>query len=277
MQSKHTIMSLTGLILTTSMSGVYAENIKNSMNITPWHQEGQSLYAGQQGEGGEGGESGEGGFDADSLKTDDVAFGTALKVIQAHYAIGQKLYAEGDYETAESFFGHPISEVLVELQTAFDFRHIESPEDEMYALLEIAQEPNKLDALKAGIQKVQVKIDAAFKKMEVADTEQQTENIGNINAELIRRSKLEYFVALDNNDIDHLQDSIGYFEVAYDLFQANKVAYNRLNADKTTALAALFTEIKPFFKDFHEIDDTANHKKLAGLCAKIELGLANLK
>jgi hypothetical protein len=275
MQSKHKIISLTSLILTTTTIGaVYAETINNTINIIPFYQQQHNVYAGQQG--GEGGESGEGGFDAKTLKTDDVAFGTALEVIHAHYLIGQKLYADGDYETAESFFGHPISEVLVELQSAFEFRKIESPEEEMYALLDIAQKPNQLTELKLGIQKVLTKIDSAFEKMTVADKEQQITNIAAINAELIGRSKIEYFIALDTDAAENLQDSIGYFDAASVLFQKNKQAYQSLNADKASELASWFTEIKPFFDNFHEIDDAKNHKKLAGLMAKIELGLTNL-
>ncbi len=277
MQSKHKIIGLTSLILTTTIGVVYAETVSNTINTIPLYQQQHNVYAGQQGSaGGEGGESGEGGFDAKTLKTDDVAFGTALEVIHAHYLIGQKLYADGDYETAESFFGHPISEVLVELQSAFEFRKIESPEEEMYALLDIAQQPNQLDLLNAGIQKVLTKIDTAFKQMTVADTEQQINNIAAINAELINRSKIEYFIALDTDAAENLQDSIGYFDAASILFEKNKQVYQSLNADKTSELTTWFTEIKPFFDNFHEIDDSKNHKKLAGLMAKIELGLTNL-
>ena len=75
MQSKHKIIGLTSLILTTTAGFVSAEPHKNTVNMVGSHYTAQ-LYLGEHGvDAGEGGESGEGGFDAVSLKTDDIAFG----------------------------------------------------------------------------------------------------------------------------------------------------------------------------------------------------------
>jgi hypothetical protein len=277
MQSKHKIIGLTSLVLTTTIhfaSATPANNFIDTKNANYT----QLFYIGTHGENStaEGGESGEGGFDATNLKTDDVAFGTALRVIHAHYLIGEKLYTIQDYEKAESFFGHPISEVLIDLQSAFEARNIESPEEEMYALLDIAQQENQLPQLQAGIAKVLAKIEKAFTKITLADKKHQIKNMAAINAELIRRGKLEYFQAIQNNNLGALQDAIGYFDISSVLFEKNKADYSSLNQEKTDSLVELFDNMKPFFKDFQKINQKANHKKLAGLTAKIELILTNL-
>ena len=280
MQKKHKIISLTSIILTATTNLIHAESLKTyDMNFNSYYNNTHIALIGQHGEGGEsseGGESGEGGFNAENLKTDDIAFGTALEVIHAHYLIGEKLYASGDYDAAESFFGHPISEVLLELQSAFEARNIVSPEEEMYLLLEIAQQNDKLTELQQAIQKVVKKIDIAFEQIKLADKKMQINNMALINAELIRRSKLEYFQAIENDDLGALQDAIGYFDVAYLFFKRHQSEYESVNSDKTQEFLAYFQKIEPFFANFKAIDEKTNHKKLAGITAKLEIGLANL-
>jgi hypothetical protein len=281
MQQNHKIITLTSLIIATSTNLLNAHIIKplDKYGLNTKNPFVQTVYIGNhgEGEGGEGGELGEGGFNAKTLKTDDIAFGTALEVIHAHYLIGEKLYALGDYDMAQNFFGHPISEVLSELQTAFEFRNIQSPEEEMYALLEIAQEKNKLPALQEGIKKVIIKINNAFDKIQVADKKQHTLDMAQINGDLIRRTKLEYFEAIENSDIGALQDSVGYFLASKAFFEKNKALYTVLNADKTDDLSDYFDDLEPFFANFQEVDSNANHKKLAGIAAKLELGFGNFE
>ena len=125
--------------------------------------------------------------------------------------------------------------------------------------------------------KVIDKINSAFLKIEIADKKHHVVNIAQINAELIRRSKLEYFEATQNSDIGALQDSVGYFEAAYQFFTKHKSLYKAANSDKTDDLSDYLEQLAPFFKNFQAFDEKANHKKLAGIAAKLELGLANLQ
>lgn len=280
MTSKHKIIGLTSLILTASAGyGLCEASTVNTIDIKALTQPhihlgphgvttGKSQY--------ESGESGEGGFDNQSLETDDIAFLTALNVIRAHYAIGEKLYAAHDYNAAENFFGHPITEVLIELKPAFKHRNIKSLEEPMYDLLDIAQNKNDLVALKKGIEKVLNDITLIQNKIKKEHAKTYIKIISTVNADLLRRSKLEYFQAIKTQSLGHLQDAIGYFNVASALFETHKQEYQSLDAEKSNEIDTYFTNLKPYFDDYKTINIDKNHKKLAGMMAKIELFLINI-
>lgn len=289
MYTKHKIIGLTSLILMASgqhhqaqsqiMHNAFSDYTQTHLALgshgsaTEEHEGGES---GEGGETGEGGESGEGGFDNMRLETNDVAFLTALKVIEAHYAIGIKLYNAQDYDAAQGFFGHPITEVLSPLQPALKYRKINQLDDPMYDLLEIAQEKNASQKLQSHINTVHDVITGIQKTLRKKDPQKISTTLAAVNADLIRRCKLEYFQAVKNNSVGHLQDSIGYFMVANKMFNDNKPLLTIKNAQNTAQIAELMQQIAPFFKDYKAVNSNLNMPQLAGSMAKIELILQNI-
>lgn len=81
----------------------------------------QASQAGEmgEGEGGEAGESGEGGVDFASASTDPVEYGSALAVAEAHAIAARDAFAIGRTDEAAEMFGHPVSEVLAEMDPVF--------------------------------------------------------------------------------------------------------------------------------------------------------------
>lgn len=271
MTTKYQMIGLTSLILTASSSIVYSEPNYQTDNLSD-----SSVFLGSHGASSEGGESGEGGFQDKSLESDDLAFGQALMVVQAHYAIGQKLYKAKEYDAASAFFGHPITEVLIELEPAFKQRNIPSIGEDMYHLLEISGQPDQYEVLKENIDNISNKVHQIFEILKNKDSENYNKMVAKINADMIRRSKLEFLTAIKKRDIGHLHDSIGYFDTAFQMYQENKAAYMRYNPVKIDQLEQLFSEIKPYYDKFNVIIDTAQTSQFAGGAAKIELILMNL-
>jgi hypothetical protein len=222
------------------------------------------------------GESGEGGLEEIALETDDSAFLIALKIIQAHYAIGLKLYKAHNYDVAENFFGHPISEVLAPLEPAFKHRKIESISEAMYNLLDIAQSQNNQIKLETEINKILEQISLIQSNFKKSNLENYPKLMATVNADLLRRSKLELIQAIKINSVGHLQDSIGYFDVAYELFNNHKALYQQNSKMNVAQIQQLFIDITPYFADFSKIDSTINTKKIAGTIARIELFLLNI-
>jgi hypothetical protein len=81
--------------------------------------EGGGEGEGGEGEGGEGGESGEGGVDFAAAATDPVVYLTALAVAEAHAIAAYDAFLAGQKDPAAEMFGHPVSEVLADMDPAF--------------------------------------------------------------------------------------------------------------------------------------------------------------
>lgn len=75
--------------------------------------------AGEGGESGEGGEGGEGGVAVGEAGTDPVVYGSALAIAKAHVIAAHDAFKAGNIEAAAEMFGHPVSEVLADLDPVF--------------------------------------------------------------------------------------------------------------------------------------------------------------
>ncbi|KWV90986.1 hypothetical protein [Erythrobacter sp. YT30] len=84
--------------------------------------------AGGEGEGGEGaggegegaGGEGEGGVSVGAAGTDPVVYRSALAIAEAHVIAARDAFAAGNTEAAAEMFGHPVSEVLADLDPVFE-------------------------------------------------------------------------------------------------------------------------------------------------------------
>lgn len=80
---------------------------------------GPASEGGEGGEAGEGGESGEGGIDFAAAARDPVAYRTALAVAEAHARAAHEAFLVGKTDPAAEMFGHPVSEVLADMDPVF--------------------------------------------------------------------------------------------------------------------------------------------------------------
>jgi len=79
--------------------------------------------AGGEGEG-EAGE-GEGGVSISAAATDPVVFISALAIAEAHVIAARDAFAMGETDSAAEMFGHPVGEVLFDLQPVLEARGVE--------------------------------------------------------------------------------------------------------------------------------------------------------
>ncbi|MEL6709505.1 MAG: hypothetical protein AAGF33_02980 [Pseudomonadota bacterium] len=108
-----------GLGLATALAGAGLAGCAEEPNADETTN--QAPQAGEmgEGEGGEGGESGEGGVDFASASTDPVEYGSALAVAEAHAIAAKDAFAIGRRDEAAEMFGHPVSEVLADMDPVF--------------------------------------------------------------------------------------------------------------------------------------------------------------
>lgn len=88
-------------------------------------QTGEAGAGGEAGEGeGEGGEGeggeGEGGVAIGEAGTDPVVYGSALAIAEAHVIAARDAYLVGNKEAAAEMYGHPVAEVLADLDPVFN-------------------------------------------------------------------------------------------------------------------------------------------------------------
>lgn len=111
-----------GLGVATALAGVGLTACSEEADTTS--ELAQSSQTGEMGEG-EGGESGEGGVDFASAGSDPIEYGSALAVAEAHAIAARDAFSIGRTDEAAEMFAHPVSEVLLEMDSVFAERGVD--------------------------------------------------------------------------------------------------------------------------------------------------------
>lgn len=110
----------TGLGIATAVAGAGLSGCADDPGAGADSSDGiQASQSGEMGEG-EGGESGEGGVDFASAASDPVIYGSALAVAEAHAIAAKDAFAVGRTDEAAEMFGHPVTEVLADMDPVFE-------------------------------------------------------------------------------------------------------------------------------------------------------------
>lgn len=226
---------------------------------------------------GEGGESGEGGIDADLAATDAIVFGQALAVAEAHIRAANDAYAAGEKDAATEMFGHPVGEVLADMEDVFAAQGV-GDLTQMF-----------LDASDAAYQGVSTEDLAARSKdmleaLEEASLKAPDDGRAagivavSIVADQIERSANMYREAKESDRYEPYLDGYGFYKTAAATYETNKSA---IAADAGSAVGAieavlgLLDTAYPSAGRGGTLDK--NPAELAAASSRIQLALSSLE
>lgn len=165
----------------------------------------------------QGGE-GEGGVAFDRAATDRVEFLSALAITDAHIYAGRDAYLAGNREAAGEMLAHPVSEVLADMEPAFEARGVTPFYDVMIA----ASEAILNDAPREN---VLVAINAALRATQAARAKAPEADFGDVRVEaLVIADQLDraadmYPIAVESGRFEPYLDGYGFLVSAEMLYK----------------------------------------------------------
>ncbi len=223
--------------------------------------------AGGEGEGGEG----EGGVAIGAADTDPVVYGSALAIAQAHVIAARDAFKAGNTEAAAEMFGHPVSEVLADLDPVFADLGV----DDMKPLFNAASQGvlNGEDAAKISkrTDDIIAALRAAAGKAPDNGTSAAMVAAG-VAADQIERAADMYGEAVTGKIYGPYLDGYGYYQSARAAFDGSSDAIAAENADlakKITAALGLLEKAYPGAQLPESLD--ANQGELQGASSAVML------
>jgi hypothetical protein len=157
---------------------------------------------------------GEGGVDATRALTDAVAYRIGLAVAEAHARAALAAFAAGNAAAAAEMFAHPVSEVLFDLEPAFQALGV-APFDQVFldASTAALAPGASLTQVEARTTSVLVALEAAAAKSP-ADTRSLQVVAVLVIADMIDRASRQYANALQTGTYEPYLDGYGFRAVA---------------------------------------------------------------
>ena len=279
---KSTIKVWTGLGLATALMGAGLSGCAGENGEGGEGGEGaETSVAGEAGEGeggeGEGGEGeggeGEGGVSITDATTDPVVYGSALAIVEAHAIAARDAYAVGRTDEAAEMFGHPVSEVLAEMDPVFEQLGVEDFKSAMNDASAAALKADNADGVESAYTAILTALEGAGEKAPSSDMSGGAIAAG-IVADQIGRAASMYGQAVSQDIYPPYLDGYGFYKAAATEFERSGAAiktYNSgLHSDIKSALELLATAYpsaeKPASLDVAE-------GQLLGASSKVNLGL----
>ena len=229
---------------------------------------------GGEGEGGEGeGGEGDGGVSISDASSDPVVYGSALAIVEAHAIAARDAYAAGEIEAAAEMFGHPVSEVLADMDPVFEQLGVEDFKSEMNEASAAALESDNAEGVEEAYQAILTALSAAAEKAPTSDLSQGAVAAG-VVADQIDRATSMYSQAAGTDIYEPYLDGYGFYKAADSAFKRDGAAiatYNSgLHSDIEAALS-LLAAAYPGAERPEALD--AEQGKLLGASSKVNLGL----
>ncbi len=199
--------------------------------------EGGEGEGGAGGEAGEGGESGEGGVAIESAATDPIVYGSALAVAEAHAIAARDAFAAGKRDSAAEMFGHPVGEVLAEMDPVFEQQGVEDFKPLFFDASAAVLEGEGQAQIDARVEGIMAALQAAGEKAPASDASPATIAAG-IATDQINRAIAMYPEAISSGRYEPYLDGYGYTKAAETAFSNSTGAILEENA----ALHAALTE-----------------------------------
>jgi hypothetical protein len=228
---------------------------------------------GESGEGESGSGDGEGGIDVSEAASDPVVYGSALAIVNAHAIAARDAYDAGKTDAAAEMFGHPVTEVLAEMEATFETLGVADFKDTMNAASAEALKPDNKDGVEKAFNAVQSALKNAAGKTPESGLSRGAIAAG-IVADQIERATSMYGYAVKNDIYSPYLDGYGFYQSASNLFARDagliKTYNSGLHSDIEAALELLGTAY-PGVERPATLDVAQG--QLAGASSKIKLGL----
>lgn len=184
--------------------------------------------AGGEGEG-EGGE-GEGGVSIPAAATDPVVFNSALAIAEAHVIAARDAFVLGEAEAAAEMFGHPVGEVLFDLQPVLEARGVEDFSQLFIDASTAVFDGETEDRIRARADGIIAALRAAAQKAPDNGASQASIAAG-VAADQIERAADMYRAAVESDRYEPYLDGYGFYKAAEAAFRAAEADIEAEDAD----------------------------------------------
>jgi hypothetical protein len=228
---------------------------------------------GGEGEGGAG--DGEGGIAISEAASDAVVFGSALAIVEAHAIAAKDAYSIGKTEEAAEMFGHPVSEVLADMDPVFEQLGVQDFKSTMNKASQAALKPDNAKGVDAAYEAIASALAQASEKAPATDLSTGAVAAG-IVADQIGRAAAMYGRAVSQDIYPPYLDGYGFYKSAAAEFERSGTAIKTYNSglysDIESALD-LLASAYPGAERPESLD--VEQGKLLGASSKVNLGLPN--
>jgi len=200
-------------------------------------------YAGEgEGEGGEG-EGGEGGIDISKATSDPAVYLSGLAVVEAHVLAAKDAYAAGETQAAAEMFAHPVSEVLIDMEPAFEELGVEPFDNLMMSASDGAIEKLPQQVIDERTEAILTALQAAAKKAPKSDAKPGIVQ-AKVVADQIERAVNQYSVADDTDALEPYLDGYGFYQTAVALYERSGSQIKSADADIAGDIDAALDQLK---------------------------------
>lgn len=173
--------------------------------------------AGGEGEG-EGGE-GEGGVAISAAAADPVVFRSALAIAEAHVIAARDAFALGETEAAAEMFGHPVGEVLFDMQPVLEARGVEDFSQLFIDASSAIFDGESEDQINARADEIIAALRAAEAKAP-DDGSSEAAIAAGVAADQIERASDMYRAAAESDRYEPYLDGYGFYKAGDAAFRA---------------------------------------------------------
>ncbi|MEO0642934.1 MAG: hypothetical protein AAFY47_05885 [Pseudomonadota bacterium] len=231
---------------------------------------------GGEGEGGEGeagAGDGEGGVAISEAASDPVEYGAALAIVEAHAIAARDAYLAGEAEAAAEMFGHPVSEVLSDMEPVFAELGVANFTASLNEAAAAALKKDNASGVEAAFENVLAALSAAALKAPEGDLSQGAVAAG-IVADQLDRATAMYGKAAGSDIYEPYLDGYGFYKAAKSAFERDGSAIKTYNSGLHADIKAglnLLADAYPSATRPDTLD--AEQGKLLGAASKVKLGL----
>lgn len=230
-----------GLGLATALAGAgLAGCADNAASVD--EETAQSSETGEMGEG-EGGESGEGGVTIAEAGSDPVVYGSALAIAEAHAIAARDAFKAGKIDPAAEMFGHPVTEVLADMDEVFEQQSVEDFKplfNQASAAVLDGENAEQIDARYEAI--IAALRGAAEKAPDNGSSE--TAIASGVTADMIERAISMYREAAGSDRYEPYLDGYGFYKAGQTAFDGSKEAIKAENADLHDSISEALSLLK---------------------------------
>ena len=178
--------------------------------------EGEGIGGEGEGAGGEG----EGGVAIAQAANDPVVYKSALAIAEAHIIAARDAHALGETEAAAEMFGHPVSEVLFEMQPVFAARGVEDFSGLFVNASHAVFDGETPEQVAARADEMIAALRAAADKAPDGGTSAASVSAG-VAADQIERAADMYRIATESDAYGPYLDGYGFLKAGEAVFLAN--------------------------------------------------------
>ncbi|MEM6584471.1 MAG: hypothetical protein AAF692_01825 [Pseudomonadota bacterium] len=235
---------------------------------------GEGEGEGGEGEGGEGeGGEGEGGVSVADASTDAVVYGSALAIVEAHAIAARDAYAVGRTEEAAEMFGHPVSEVLADMDPVFEQLGVADFKSAMNDASAEALKSDNEAGVESAYNTILAALEGAGEKAPASDLSDGAVAAG-IVADQIGRAATMYGQAVSQDIYPPYLDGYGFYKAAASEFERSGAAIKTYNSGLHNDIESALSVLAGAYPGAEKPDNLdAEPGKLLGASSKVNLGL----